>query len=44
MPAVTLTVADAIAEVVLSQPERGNPFDGDFCRELRDVANTCSED
>lgn len=41
---VTLTVSDSIAEVVLSQPERGNPFDGQFCRELRDVANACGED
>lgn len=44
MAAITVTVADAVAEVVLSQPERGNPFDGDFCRELKDAANACSED
>lgn len=44
MAAITVTVADAVAEVVLSQPERGNPFDGDFCRELKEAANACSED
>ena len=44
MAAITVTVADTVAEVVLSQPERGNPFDGDFCRELKEAANACSED
>jgi 2-(1,2-epoxy-1,2-dihydrophenyl)acetyl-CoA isomerase len=44
MAAITVTVADTVAEVVLSQPERGNPFDGAFCRELKEAANTCSED
>lgn len=43
MAAITVTVADAVAEVVLSQPERGNPFDGHFCRELKEAANACSE-
>lgn len=42
--AVTTFVADGIAEVVLSQPDRGNPFDDAFCRELRDAANALSED
>ena len=44
MAAITVTVEGAVAEVVLSQPERGNPFDGDFCRELKEAANACSED
>jgi 2-(1,2-epoxy-1,2-dihydrophenyl)acetyl-CoA isomerase len=44
MAAITVTVADTVAEVVLSQPERRNPFDGAFCRELKEAANTCSED
>lgn len=42
--AVTLTVADGIAEIVLAEPERGNPFDDVFCRALKDAANACSED
>ena len=41
---VTVMVEGGIAEVVLSQPDRGNPFDDRFCRELRDAANDCSED
>jgi len=44
MAAITLNIANAVAEVVLSQPERGNPFDNAFCRELKDAANACSED
>jgi 2-(1,2-epoxy-1,2-dihydrophenyl)acetyl-CoA isomerase len=42
--AVTFTVADGIGEIVLTQPERGNPFDDVFCRELCDAANAASED
>src|SRR5262245_16711770 len=28
------TVDDGLAHIVLNQPERGNPIDGDFCREF----------
>lgn len=44
MTAVTLTVADGIGEIVLTEGDRGNPFDDVFCRELCDVANHASED
>ncbi|GAB3383505.1 enoyl-CoA hydratase/isomerase family protein [Spongiibacter taiwanensis] len=40
---VTVTIQDNIAEVVLSQPDRGNPFDDVFCSELCYAANECSE-
>lgn len=36
------TVKDGIARVVLSQPDRGNPVDGPFCRELKAVATALS--
>lgn len=41
--AVRLDIADGVAEVVLVQAERGNPFDEHLCGELCDVANECSE-
>ena len=28
------TIDDGLAHVILNQPERGNPIDGDFCREF----------
>lgn len=28
------TIGDGLAHIVLNQPERGNPIDGDFCREF----------
>lgn len=39
-PAAAISVEhrDGLAIVSLSQPERGNPFDGDFTREFRQVA------
>src|SRR5665811_1816933 len=27
-------IADGLAHVILSRPDRGNPIDGDFCREF----------
>lgn len=37
---ITLTVSPGgLATVLLSQPERGNPIDGAFCREFRNVMN-----
>jgi 2-(1,2-epoxy-1,2-dihydrophenyl)acetyl-CoA isomerase len=36
------TIDDGLARVVLNQPERGNPIDAVFCRELRDVATELS--
>jgi 2-(1,2-epoxy-1,2-dihydrophenyl)acetyl-CoA isomerase len=41
--AIQLEIGNGIAEVILAQPERGNPFDEFFCSELCDVANECSE-
>src|SRR5882757_1741126 len=28
------TIADGLAHIILDQPTRGNPIDGDFCREF----------
>ena len=36
------SVADGIGRITLARPERGNPFDDVFARELRQVAETCS--
>jgi len=44
MSAVELRIADHIGEIVLNEPQRGNPFDDIFCRELCDAANRASED
>ncbi len=41
--AISVNVSNHIAEVVLSQAERGNPFDDVFCSQLCDAANECSE-
>lgn len=35
---------DGLARWTLTQPARGNPIDGTFCREFRDVAIDLSED
>lgn len=32
-----------LARVVLDEPERGNPIDGTFCREIKDLADALSE-
>jgi 2-(1,2-epoxy-1,2-dihydrophenyl)acetyl-CoA isomerase len=41
--ATKLTIEKGIAEIVLVQPERGNPFDIQFNKELCDLANETSE-
>lgn len=41
--AVTLEVIGGVAQVTLTQPERGNPFDQRFCSELCEVAIECDE-
>ena len=41
--AIELMISNNVGEVVLSQPERGNPFDNIFCQQLCDIANECSE-
>ena len=28
------TICDGLAHIVLNQPDRGNPIDGEFCREF----------
>lgn len=40
---VRLNIKDGIAEIVLTQPERGNPFDLQFNQDLCDIANHTSE-
>jgi 2-(1,2-epoxy-1,2-dihydrophenyl)acetyl-CoA isomerase len=40
---VSLDISDGIAHVTLDQPERGNPFDLDFCTTLSRVATECDE-
>ncbi|MFT3792249.1 MAG: enoyl-CoA hydratase-related protein [Rudaea sp.] len=37
-PAIRLHIEGGVATVTLSQPERGNPIDGAFCREFRQLA------
>lgn len=39
--AFEFTVADGVAHVVWNQPERGNPIDETFCRELAAIAVEC---
>jgi len=36
-------VAENVGRISLSRPERGNPFDGDFCAELTRIATECDE-
>ena len=40
---VGLDIADGIAHVTLTEPDRGNPFDLDFCLALSRVATECDE-
>lgn len=35
---IEVTCQDGLARVVLNQPERGNPIDGAFCRDMRKLA------
>jgi 2-(1,2-epoxy-1,2-dihydrophenyl)acetyl-CoA isomerase len=35
--AVRLDIQEGLATVTLTQPSRGNPIDGDFCREMKQV-------
>lgn len=42
--AARMTVENGIAEIVLTQAERGNPFDLEFNQALCDLANATSED
>jgi 2-(1,2-epoxy-1,2-dihydrophenyl)acetyl-CoA isomerase len=35
---LTCSVENGLARITLNQPERGNPIDGQFCREFRDIA------
>jgi 2-(1,2-epoxy-1,2-dihydrophenyl)acetyl-CoA isomerase len=41
---VELTMDGAVARVRLAAPERGNPFDMAFTRDLCEIANACDED
>lgn len=38
LTAIDCTIADGLARVVLNTPERGNPIDGVFCREIKALA------
>lgn len=40
---VQLDIADGIAHVTLTQPDRGNPFDLPFCTGLSRIATECDE-
>ncbi|RZT86722.1 enoyl-CoA hydratase /trans-2,cis-3 decenoyl-[acyl-carrier-protein] isomerase [Pseudonocardia sediminis] len=40
---VVLTIRDGVGHVTLDRPDRGNPFDVEFCTELSRVATTCDE-
>lgn len=35
-------VRDSVAHITLNQPERGNPFDATFCKELRAITDDCA--
>jgi len=39
---MTCTIEDGLARVTLARPERGNPIDAAFCRELRELAGVFS--
>jgi len=41
--AFTFGIEDNVGRITLSRPERGNPFDGDFCAELSLIATECDE-
>lgn len=36
--ALSLAIADGVATITFTQPARGNPIDGDFCRAFRQAA------
>lgn len=40
---IECTVSDGLARVVLNAPDRGNPIDGTFCREFKELAVELSE-
>jgi enoyl-CoA hydratase/carnithine racemase len=40
---MTLEIRDGIGHVTLSQPDRGNPFDLEFCLQLSRIATECDE-
>lgn len=42
-PPVSLDMKDGVAHVVPDEPDRGNPFDLEFCVELSRVATACDE-
>src|ERR1700760_4911777 len=41
--AFTLDIADGVGHVRLAAPDRGNPFDATFLREISAVATECDE-
>jgi 2-(1,2-epoxy-1,2-dihydrophenyl)acetyl-CoA isomerase len=43
LTSIECTIADGLARVVLNAPERGNPIDATFCREIRELAVDLSE-
>lgn len=43
LQAFEFQIANSIATITLNQPDRGNPIDEVFCRELKDIANACDE-
>src|SRR5437660_4064417 len=43
LTSMEFTMTAGLARVVLNTPERGNPIDGVFCRELKELADDLSE-
>ena len=39
--AFELDIADGVATMTWNQPDRGNPFDGTFCKEFSEIAAEC---
>ena len=42
-PSIACSVEGGLARLVLDQPDRGNPIDGRFCRDLREIVCDLSE-
>lgn len=43
LESLKFSLEDGVARITLAQPERGNPLDGVFCRDLRRIAEDCAQ-
>jgi len=43
LQAFRIEITDSVAYITLNQPDRGNPFDADFCRELNWLSAECAD-